>query len=106
VKKACLVARGFEQREGIDFTETFAPVIKWATLRTAIALAAAERWDIHHMDVRTTFLHGLLKERVYMTQLPGFRVNGKDTHVFHLYKSLYGLKQSPRTWYDRIDATL
>jgi len=62
IKKARLFVKGFEQQQGIDFIETFAPVIKWATLKIAIALAAAKRWTIHHIDVRTAFFHGLLKE--------------------------------------------
>jgi len=106
VKKTRLIAHGFEQKHGIDFYETFTPVIKWATLCTAIALAAAKRMDIHHMDVRTAFLHGIFKERVFMQQPPGFRVHGKETMVCKLYKSLYGLKQSPHTWYECIDAAL
>lgn len=72
IKKARLVVKGFEQKEGIDFTETFALVIKWATIRIAIAIATTERWTIHHMDVRTAFLNGLLKEQVFMKQPPGF----------------------------------
>ena len=106
IKKARLVAQGFEQGHGIDFEETFAPIIKWATIRTTIALVVAKRWDIHHMDVRTAFLHGLIKEQLYMSQPPGFRLHGKESHVCRLYKSLYGLKQSPRAWYERIDAAL
>ena len=105
-KKARLVASGFEQCLGIDYTDMFVPVIKWATLRTAIALAAAKRWNIHHMDVWTAFLHGLLREQVFMTQPPGFRANGHEQFVCRLNRSLYGLKQSPYAWYNRIDAAL
>jgi hypothetical protein len=68
IRKARLVARGFQQQEEIDFTETFVPVIKWATIRTAVALATAQKWTVHHMDVHTTFLYGHLKEIVYMKQ--------------------------------------
>jgi len=81
IKKAYLVARGFEQKHGIDFEETFAPVIKWATLCTTIALAAAKRWNIHHMNVRTAFLYGLLKEKMFTRQPPGFRKNGYENLV-------------------------
>jgi hypothetical protein len=105
-KKARLVARGFEQRRGIDFSETFAVVIKWATIRTAVALAATKRWNIYHMDVRTAFLNGLLKETVFMRQPPGFAQPGQEKLVCKLQKSLYGLKQSPRAWYEKIDTVL
>jgi hypothetical protein len=67
-KKARLVTQGFKQRHGIDFMETFAPVIKWAIICIAIALAATKRWNVHHMDVRTAFLYGLLRECVFMCQ--------------------------------------
>jgi hypothetical protein len=106
IKKARLVARGFQQKEGIDFIETFAPVIKWATIRTAVALAVAQRWRIHHMDVHIAFLYGHLKEIVYMRQPPGFISQGQENLVCKLHKSLYGLKQSPRAWYERIDTEL
>ena len=92
IRKARLVARGFEQRPGLDYQETFAPVIKCVTIRTSVALAAAKKWDVHHMDVRTAFLHSLLKEDVYMTQPPGFEVSGQTNKVCYLLKSLYGLK--------------
>lgn len=105
-KKARLVARGFEQKAGIDYDETFAPVIKWVTIRTTVALAASHQWQLHHMDVRTAFLHGILKETVYMTQPPGFEQPGQEHKVCRLLRSLYGLKQSPRAWYDRIDSAL
>lgn len=64
--KAQLIAKGYEQREGIDFHETFTPVVKWSTIRVIIALATALGWPIHHMDVITTFLNGHLDEVVYM----------------------------------------
>lgn len=96
IHKARLVARGFQQQHGLDYDETFAPVIKWVTIRTVVALAASKRWQIHHMDVRTAFLHGILREEVYMTQPPGFEVPGQEAKVCRLLRSLYGLKQSPR----------
>lgn len=104
--KARLVARGFEQKPGIDYDETFAPVVKWVTIRATVALAASKRWDIHHMDVRTAFLHGVLKENVFMKQPPGFEVPGHEHKVCKLLRSLYGLKQSPRAWYEKIDSAL
>jgi hypothetical protein len=62
LKKARLIAQGFQQQEGIDFTKTFAPVIKWATICTVVALATAQQWTVHHMDVRTAFLHASSKK--------------------------------------------
>lgn len=104
--KARLVARGFEQRSGIDFDETFAPVVKWSTLRSVIALSVALGWELHHMDIVTAFLNGILSEPIYMEQPPGFAVRGSEHLVCHLRRSLYGLKQSPRTWYQEIDSYL
>jgi hypothetical protein len=75
--KARLVAKGYAQKEGVDYTETFSPTTKWGTIRTLFSLAAQNSWKIHHMDVKTTFLNGDLKEDVYMFQPEGFSVKGK-----------------------------
>lgn len=104
--KARLVARGIEQRSGIDFNDTFAPVVKWSTIRLIIALAAAHGWPITQMDVVTAFLNGTLKELVYMVQPPGFEVPGSEHLVCRLNRSIYGLKQSPRAWYEEINRFL
>jgi hypothetical protein len=104
--KAWLVARGFEQRYGIDFDETFAPVVKWSTIRTLTASAALHGHQIHHLDVKTAFLYGVLKEEVYMQQPQGYVIPGKEHHAWKLKKALYGLRQSPRMWYERIDSFL
>jgi hypothetical protein len=101
--KARLVARGFQQRKGIDFHETFAPVVKWSTVRAATCLAASKGWTIHQMDVKTAFLNGELKEKVYMEQPLGFTAPGQTHLVCELTKSLYGLRQSQREWYEVID---
>lgn len=93
--KARLVARGFEQTNGVDFVDTFAPVVRWETIRTLIAIAVHLNWPIHQLDVLTTFLNGILKEDVYMLQPPGFVKPGTEHLVCKLHKSLYGLKQSP-----------
>ena len=63
-------------------------------------------WKIHQMDVKTAFLHGVIKEEIYVEQPQGFEVHGQETHVCHLKKVLYGLKQAPRAWYSRIDSYL
>ena len=73
--KAHLVARGFEQTEGIDFFETFAPIIRWSTVQSIVALAAQKNWKIHHLDVKTAFLNRKIDEEVYMTLPPGFETD-------------------------------
>ena len=104
--KARLVARGFEQTDGVDFLETFAPVVRWETIRILIAIAVHLNWPIHQLDVLTTFLNGILKEDVYMVQPPGFMKPGIEHRVCKLHRALYGLKQSPRAWYARLHAAL
>ena len=104
--KARLVARGFEQTSGVDFFDTFAPVVRWETIRTLLAIAVHLNWPIHQLDVLTAFLNGLLKEDVYMVQPPGFITPGLEHLVCKLHKSLYGLRQSPRAWYARLHAAL
>lgn len=102
--KARLVVKGYEQRAGIDYDETFAPVVKWSTIRAMIALAASLGWNITHMDVVTAFLNGHLDETIFMHQPPGFSTLGFEDLVCMLNRTLYGLKQSPRAWYQEIDA--
>ena len=94
--KARLVARGFRQVYGLDYNETFAPVGKYTTARTLLAIATARDYEIHQMDISNAFLHGDLEEEVYLSQPQGFE-DGTD-RVLKLKKSLYGLKQSPRCW--------
>ena len=101
-RKARLVEKGYAQKGSIDYTETFAPIAKWGTIRSLFAIAAQKEWKIHHMDVKTAFLNGDLKEDVYMFQLEGFSVKGKEQKVCKLMKSLYGLKQAPRAWYEKL----
>ena len=104
--KARIVARGFEQQDGVDFGDTFAPVVRWETIRILIALATHLNWSIHQLDVLTAFLNGILTDEVYMYQPPGFIQRGTEHLVCKLHKSLYGLRQSPRAWYARLHATL
>lgn len=104
--KARLVARGFSQVQGLDFNETFAPVAKFTTIRCIVALGAALDLEMHQMDVKTAFLNGDLEEDIYMEQPSGFVQRGKEHLVCKLKKSLYGLKQASRAWYQKIDASL
>jgi hypothetical protein len=103
--KARLVAKGFSQKPHLDYTETFAPVAKFASLRTVLAIAAAEDMDVHTMDVSSAFLNGDLDEEIYMAQPEGFAAPGQEHLVCRLKKSLYGLKQSPRQWYQKLHST-
>jgi hypothetical protein len=89
--KARLVARGFVQREGINFNDTFAPVARMESVRLLFALATQEGWRVHHMDVKSAFLNSDLKEEVYVHQPPGFAIPGKEGKVLRLRKALYGL---------------
>ena len=104
--KARLVARGFVQQEGIDYEDAFAPVARMESVRVLLALAAQEGWRVHHMDVKSAFLNGNIKEEVYVQQLPGFAVLGEEGKVYRLRKALYGLRQAPRAWNAKLDATL
>ena len=99
--KARWVVRGFSQQPGVDFDETFSPVIKPAMIRVVLSIAVSRSWPIHQLDVKNTFLHGNLDEVVYCEQPPGFIDSARPQHVCQLHKSLYGLKQAPRAWYQR-----
>ena len=104
--KARLVAKGFSQRPGIDFEETYAPVIKHNTLRVILALTAAQDLELSQLDVKTAFLYGELDEEIYLQQPEGFVAAGKEDHVCKLHKSLYGLKQASRVWNRHFDGFL
>ncbi|KAK8947207.1 hypothetical protein KSP39_PZI006814 [Platanthera zijinensis] len=104
--KARLVARGFSQKPGRDFTETFAPVARMETIRILLAFAAQQRLQIHQLDVKSAFLNGDLNEDIYVQQPEGFVVQGEEEKVYKLRKALYGLRQAPRAWNDRIDQFL
>jgi hypothetical protein len=101
--KARYVACGFYQKEGIDYEETFYPVARYTSIKKIIALAEKMKWKLHQMDVKTTFLNGVIEEEVYIEQPQGFEVEDIKTHVCMLKKALYGLKQALRAWYGRID---
>nr|GFA54282.1 copia protein [Tanacetum cinerariifolium] len=104
--KARLVAKGYRQEEGIDFEESFASVSRIEAIRIFIANAASRNMTIYHMDVKTAFLNGELKEEVYVSQPEGFVDPDHPTHVYRLKKALYGLKKAPRAWYDTLSRFL
>jgi hypothetical protein len=99
--KARWVLRGFTQRPGVDYDETFSLVVKSATVRTVLSLAVSHSWPVHQLDVKNAFLHGILSETVYYSQPTGFVDPAQLDCVCLLNKSLYGLKQAPRAWYSR-----
>ncbi|KAL8094213.1 hypothetical protein AgCh_035916 [Apium graveolens] len=93
--KAHLVAKGYVQRCGIDYEEVLTPVTSLETVRLLIALAVKNEWEIHHLDVKTTFLNGELQEEVYVNKPKSYVIEGHDKKVYRLFKALYGLRQAP-----------
>jgi len=104
--KARLVAQGFNQEEGIDYEETFAPVARLEAIRMLLAFACYKDFKLFQMDVKSAFLNGLISEEIYVEQPPGFESHEFPNHVFKLTKALYGLKQAPRAWYERLSGFL
>jgi hypothetical protein len=104
--KTRLVEKGFTQREGIDYNETFSPVSSKDYFRIIMALVTHYNIELHQIDVKMTFFNEDLFENVYMAQPKGFVIEGKENLGCHLVKSIYGLKQASRQWYLKFDETV
>ena len=104
--KERLVAKGFTQVQGIDYKETFSPVSRYESIQYILVHAALLDWEIEAMDVKTAFLYGELKDEIYMEQPEGFLVKEQEKKVCKLIKSIYGLKQAGRVWYELMADTL
>jgi len=100
--KARLVAQGYSQQEGINYTKTFAPVARLEAIRLLLSYAVNHGIILYQMDVKSAFLNGVIEEEVYVKQPPGFEDLKYPDYGYKLKKSLYGLKQAPRAWYDRL----
>ncbi len=104
--KAHLVTQGFGQQEGIDYLETFVPIVKSASLHVFLAICAQHGWKIRQMDIKSTYLNGTITEDIYMHQPKGYEEKGSKTKIAKLKKGLYGLKQAGREWYATLHAFL
>lgn len=91
------MAKGFSQVEGIDYIEVFSPVVRHTSIRILLSIVVQHNLELEQMDITTAFLYGSLDENIYMKHPPGFVEIGKEHMVCHLRRSIYGLKQSPRT---------
>jgi len=104
--KEKLVANGYKQEEGIDYDETFAHVARLEAMRLLLAFACMHGFKLFHMDVNSAFLNGIVTEEIFVSQPPGFKDHLHPNHVYKLKKVLYGLKQDPRQWYERLSSFL
>ena len=104
--KARLVAKGYTQIYGSNYYDTFSPIAKMASIRLLFSMATMRSWLLYQLDIKNAFLHGDLVEEVYMKQPPGFVAQGESGLVCRLRRSLYGLKQSPRAWFDRFSSVV
>ena len=91
-----MVVKVYSQVAGIDYGDTFAPVVRHETIRLILALSAQFKWDVYHLVVKSTFLNGELKEELFIEQPKGFHIQGMEDKVYKLHKGLYGLKQTPQ----------
>ena len=99
-----MVAKGLSQVQGVDYHETFAPIAKMDSILLVLAISASRHWEVHHMDVKSAFLHGDIHGEIYMKQPKGYITY--PYLVCKLKKSLYRLKQAPGEWYSKMDSFL
>ena len=100
--EARLVAKGYNQEEGIDYDETFTPIARLEAIRMLLEFASFMDFKLYQIDVKSTFLNGFIEEEVYIEQPPGFKNFDFPNHIFKLSKALYELKQALRAWYERL----
>ena len=97
------MAKGFLQKEGIDYEETFTPIARYSSIQTILSLAAEMGWCVHQMDVKTAFLNAVIQEEVYIEHPEGFDVENMEMHVCRPHRALYAIKEAPRAWCSRMD---
>ena len=97
-----MFSKKLSQVHGVDYTNTFAPVENMDSIRLVLAIAASKRWEVHHMNVKSDFIHGEIHEEIYMQYPSSFTIHDPSL-VCRLNKCLYGLKQAPRAWYAKMD---
>lgn len=104
--KAYFVAKGYNQEQGNDFTNTFSPVVKPTTIRILLSVGLSRRWSIRQLDVKNAVLYGVLTEEVYMSQPPSFIHSSFPHHVYKLHHFIYSLRQAPRVWFQSFSHAL
>ena len=100
------MAKGFSQKYGCDYEETFAPVVTHTTIRSFLTMAVHKNLKVNHIDIKTAFLHGNLDEEVYIAQKAGYTKSGEENKICKLNKAIYGLKQATRAWNLKINKSL